>query len=120
MAMARDGMLPEAVLRRRPSRGSRRLEIDDPGRSGRRTGRRARPAGIPGRPGHDRYPVRVRGRLRRGVDPPVTSPEIERPFRAPALYFVAPASIMVNAALMWFARPRQLDSPLRLARSWDW
>jgi APA family basic amino acid/polyamine antiporter len=30
----------------------------------------------------------------------ITSPEIERPFRAPAIYLLAPSSIMVNAGLM--------------------
>jgi APA family basic amino acid/polyamine antiporter len=30
----------------------------------------------------------------------VTNPAIERPFRAPAIFFVAPASIVVNTALM--------------------
>ncbi len=30
----------------------------------------------------------------------LTNPTIERPFRAPAIFFVAPASIVVNAALM--------------------
>jgi APA family basic amino acid/polyamine antiporter len=30
----------------------------------------------------------------------ITSPEIERPFRAPAVYLLAPVSILVNAGLM--------------------
>jgi APA family basic amino acid/polyamine antiporter len=30
----------------------------------------------------------------------ITSPEFERPFRAPAVYFLAPLSILVNAGLM--------------------
>jgi APA family basic amino acid/polyamine antiporter len=32
----------------------------------------------------------------------VTSPEIERPFRAPALFVVAPLGILVNGGLMWW------------------
>jgi APA family basic amino acid/polyamine antiporter len=30
----------------------------------------------------------------------ITSPEIERPFRAPAIYLLSPVSILVNAGLM--------------------
>jgi APA family basic amino acid/polyamine antiporter len=32
----------------------------------------------------------------------VSSPEIERPFRAPALFVVAPLGILVNGGLMWW------------------
>ena len=43
------------------------------------------------------------------------SPEIERPFRAPALPLVAALGILVNGGLMFSLGPRQLDSPDRLA-----
>jgi APA family basic amino acid/polyamine antiporter len=41
----------------------------------------------------------------------VTSPEIERPFRAPALFVVAPLGILVNGGLMWWLG---LDNWIRL------
>ena len=41
LAMARDGLLPVELLRRRPSPVQDALEVDDPGRRGRRPRRRA-------------------------------------------------------------------------------
>ena len=52
--------------------------------------------GVPGRPGQHRHTVRVRGRLGRGLDPPVTDPDAPRPFRAPWVPFVSTMGILVN------------------------
>ena len=65
---------PRELLRRRPPEVPDPLEVHDPGRPGRRARRLAGPARLPGRAGQRRDPLRVRDRLRLGLDPPVEEP----------------------------------------------
>ena len=112
-AMARDGLLPPLGADD-PQALPHALHHDDRHRRDRRDPRRPAADRARRRARQHRHAVCLRDRLPRRARPAHHAARLERPFKAPAIYFVAPAGALRGLPHARTAR-RHLGAPRRLA-----